>query len=188
MVCGVEQIQVFWNFCFKKYADKVDELVDYTDQEKKEYLEGIVDRIDVRLDKETNDHHLDVVFRLRLVDDGIQYLDENNKSAGYEIIQGKNIQPITVEHSVVKSRGAIARKVGRQEQNAQKKRPESTYHLTPHEHHSGITENMQASGIGYWPVPVKVTASHCWYPHGCDDKKTRPEKDMSSKSRVFFPF
>ena len=138
MVCGVEQIQVFWNFCFKKYADKVDELVDYTDQEKKEYLEGIVDRIDVRLDKETNDHHLDVVFRLRLVDDGIQYLDENNKSAGYEIIQGKNIQPITVEHSVVKSRGAIARKVGRQEQNAQKKRPESTYHLTPHEHHSGI--------------------------------------------------
>ena len=148
---GKEQKWLDW---LEKYADKVDELVDYTDQEKKEYLEGIVDRIDVRLDKLTNDHHLDVVFRLRLVDDGIQYLDENNKSAGYEIIQGKNIQPITVEHSVVKSRGAIARKVGRQEQNAQKKRPESTYHLTPHEHHGRV--NTKIKTIPFYQVLTAV--------------------------------
>ena len=40
---------------------------------------------------------------------------------------------------------------------------------------------MQASGIGYWPVPVKVTASHCWYPHGCDDKKNKARKGYEFK-------
>ena len=115
---GKEQKWLGW---VEKYADKVDELVEYTDQEKKEYLEGIVDRIEVFLSKETNDHYLDIVFRLRLVDDDVQYLDENDKSAGYQIVEGNNAQTITVEHSVVKSRGAIARKLGRQEQNAQKK-------------------------------------------------------------------
>ena len=56
--------------------------------------------------------------RLRLVDDGIQYLDVDDKSDGYQIVEGNNTQPITVEHPVMTSMGAIARKVGSQEQNA----------------------------------------------------------------------
>ena len=55
-------------------------------RQKKEYLDVIIDRIEVKLDKETKDHHLDIVFRLPLVDDGIEYEDENSKSTGYELI------------------------------------------------------------------------------------------------------
>ena len=53
----------------EKYADEVGELGDYTDVQRKEYLEGIVDRINVSLEKNTKDHHLDIVFRLPLVGD-----------------------------------------------------------------------------------------------------------------------
>ena len=97
----------WWDWV-EKHAGKVDELVEYTDQEKREYLEGIVDRIEVFMSKETKDHYLDIVFQLRLVDDGVQYLDENDKYAGFQIVEGKNTQTIAVKHSVVKV-GALSR-------------------------------------------------------------------------------
>ena len=110
-----------WLDWIEKYADKVDQFTDYTNDERKEYLEGIIDRIDVRLDKETSDHHLDVIFKLPLVGDDIKYIDETRKSAGYEVVDGDTNQPVTISHDVVRRMGAAARKSGRQKQNAQKK-------------------------------------------------------------------
>ena len=125
---GKEQKWLDW---IEKYAEEVDDLFDYTDAERKEYLEGIVDRIDVSLDKTTKDHHLDVVFRLPLVGDGIEYIDANNKSAGYKVVDGDKTSTTILYDSIVKSMGARARKDGRQKQNAQKKTSESTYPTTP---------------------------------------------------------
>ena len=115
---GKEQKWLDW---VEKYADQVGELGDYTDAQRKEYLEGIVDSIKVSLDQHTKDHHLDVVFRLPLVDDGIEYIDEKNKNLGYEVIDGKKIQTTIIQDAVVKSMSAAARKIGRQKQNAKKK-------------------------------------------------------------------
>ena len=33
-------------------------------EDTKEYLEGVLDRIEVRLDDETNDHQLDITFKM----------------------------------------------------------------------------------------------------------------------------
>ena len=138
-----------WLDWIEKYADKVDQLTDYTNDEKKEYLEGIIDRIDVRLDKETLDHHLDVIFKLPLVGDDIKYIDETRKSAGYEVVDGDTNQPVTISHDVVRRMGAAARKSGRQKQNAQKKTFKSTYHLRTNKHHGGMNLELPMGTINY---------------------------------------
>ena len=120
---GKEQKWLDW---VEKYADQVGELGDYKDTQKKEYLEGIVDRINVSLDKTTKDHHLDIVFRLPLVGDDIEYKDAKNKSAGYEVVGGEKTSSTVIPYSVVKSKGEEKRKLGRQTQNAKKKQ----YQLT----------------------------------------------------------
>ena len=117
---------VLW---IEKYAEEVDDLFDYTDAERS-YLEGIVDRIDVSLDKTTKDHHLDVVFRLPLVGDGIEYIDANNKSAGYKVVDGDKTSTTILYDSIVKSMGARARKDGRHNKML-KKTSESTYPHNP---------------------------------------------------------
>ena len=66
-------------------------------EDKKEYLRDLVEKIEVRLDKDTNDHHLDVFFQLGLVGDGIQNA-ENDK--GYTVVEGGK------EASVVMRRNA----------------------------------------------------------------------------------
>jgi hypothetical protein len=77
-----------WLDWVEKYADRVGSLEEFSNEEKKEYLEGILQRIDVSLDKETNDHHLDLTFNLGLVGDGIEYKDPEKKSGGYEVVEG----------------------------------------------------------------------------------------------------
>ena len=53
-------------------------------------MEGLLDRIGVRLDKKTLDHELKVFFRLRLVGDGIEYVNPRRKSNGYRVVEGKD--------------------------------------------------------------------------------------------------
>jgi len=122
---GKEQKWLDW---VGKYADRMDVIGEFTDEERKEYLEGIVDRIDVSLDKETLDHHLDITFRLPLVNDGIEYRDPDDKSSGYSVVEGERTAITTIEHSMVKSTSAASRKFGRQQQVAKKK---TVNQLTP---------------------------------------------------------
>ena len=55
-------------------------------------------------------------------DDGIEYVDAEDKSAGYEIVEGGTGAPIVIPCAATKNRYKDARKVGRQEQNAKKSR------------------------------------------------------------------
>ncbi len=64
--------------------------------ELKDYLSGIVTRIDVYFDKETSTHQLDLKFRLNLVDDGIKYKDPDNKRKGYKVVEGDDEQSLWV--------------------------------------------------------------------------------------------
>ena len=116
---GKEQKWLDW---VQKYADQVDESDTYSDEQRKEYLDGIIDRIEVRLDQETKDHHLDIFLRLPLVGDGIEYVDKNNKSAGYELVEGDTTMTTTVSHELVKSISVDARRLGRKQEVAKKKK------------------------------------------------------------------
>ena len=62
----------------------------------KDFLQGVLDKIVVRphhnKDKTKQiGHSLDFTFKLKIVDDELEYYDENKKSKGYKIIEGKRI-------------------------------------------------------------------------------------------------
>ena len=63
---------------------------------------------------------MDIVFRLPLVGDCIEYVDKNDKSAGYELVDGDTTTTTTVSHELVKSMGVDARRLGRKEEVAKK--------------------------------------------------------------------
>ena len=103
-----------------KYADKVGSLEEFAEDDRKEYLEGVLDRINVFLDKETNDHNLDIVFRMPLVGDGIKYKNPNKKSEGYEVIEGATDASINIAYEQSQKFHKDARRVGRKEQISKK--------------------------------------------------------------------
>lgn len=110
-----------WLDWVEKYADQIGALDEFTNEDKKEYLEGILDRIEVRLDKETNDHELEIIFQMGLVGDGIEYVDADDKSAGYDLVEGATDASIVIPYGATQDRHKETRKVARQEQNAKKK-------------------------------------------------------------------
>ena len=67
--------------------------------------------------------------------DGIEYVDKNNKSAGYELVDGDTTTTTTVSHELVKSMSVDARRLGRKQEVAKKKEMNQ---LTP-EPHNNIT-------------------------------------------------
>ena len=54
--------------------------------------------------------------------DGIEYVDNNNKSAGYELVDGDATTTTTVSHKLVKSMSVDARRLGRKQEVAKKKK------------------------------------------------------------------
>ena len=110
-----------WLDWVEKYADQIGALDEFSNEDKKEYLEGILDRIEVRLDKETNDHELEIIFQIGLVGDGIEYVDADDKSAGYDLVEGATDASIVIPYNATQDRHKETRKVARQEQNAKKK-------------------------------------------------------------------
>ena len=85
-----------WLDWLGKYGDKLTVDSDLSNEDKKEYLKGLVDKIEVRLDKETNDHHLDVFFQLGLVGDGIQYDEPKRKGGGYKVVEGSKNASVVI--------------------------------------------------------------------------------------------
>ena len=66
--------------------DEVDHL---PPEDRKEYIEGVVDRINVGLDPKTKEHVIDIKFKYPIVGDRHEYIDPSKKSKGYEIIDGE---------------------------------------------------------------------------------------------------
>ena len=77
-----------WIDWLSAYNDRIEEYENYTKEERKVFLEGIIEHILVRYDKEANEHHLKISFVMPLIDDGIRYKTEE-KSTGYELVDGE---------------------------------------------------------------------------------------------------
>ena len=93
-----------WVGEFKKTYAKVD---DFNEGQKQKYLQGIVDRIDVRLDAETNHHLLDIKFRHPIVADRIA--KSRKKSGDYTVYEGKQDKQVSAK-SYQKSAGRSKKK------------------------------------------------------------------------------
>ncbi len=85
-----------WLDWIDKYGDDLTLTSNLPKEDKKEYLGGLLDRIEVRLDKKTLDHELQVFFQLGLVGDGIEYVNPKRKSDGYKVVEGKKKTSVVI--------------------------------------------------------------------------------------------
>ena len=88
--------QKSWLDWIGKYGDDLTLKSEMPKEDKKEYLQGLLDKIEVRLDKETNDHILTVYFRMGLVGDGIEYINPSSKKDGYKVIEGRSDRSVII--------------------------------------------------------------------------------------------
>jgi hypothetical protein len=77
-----------WVDWVKKFEDQFDSLDDLPQEDRKQYIEALVDRLVVKLDDETKEHLVEVRFQLPIVKDQLVYRDETEKSLGYDIEEG----------------------------------------------------------------------------------------------------
>ncbi len=105
-------------------------------EDKKKYLQGLVDKIEVRLDKESLNHHLKVFFRFGLVNDAIEYENEKRRSDGYKIVEGSRNASVIVSHEETKRIQQEARTTGRKNQV---KKNDTTYHRTKTVRDGGVS-------------------------------------------------
>ena len=138
-----------WLDWVENYAARVDSFKEFSKEEKKECLEGIVRRIDVTLDKKTNDHHLDLTFALPLVGDGIEYQNPKKKGDGYRVIEGSEHASTVISYAEEQEVHKASRRKGRQRQSAEtfKKNSEEsdlTYHLSTSNSDGGVATSAFA--------------------------------------------
>lgn len=68
----------------------------FDDEQRKQYIAGIVERIDVRWLPELREHEMTIHFRLPIVGDGIQWIDPKHKSKGYALVEGQSTDTIAL--------------------------------------------------------------------------------------------
>ena len=90
---------------YKQYGKSIDDLSGLTDEQKKEYITGLVERIEVRYDKANNEHHLALRFQLPIVGDKLNWNDVGKRSKGYTLLKGSNELPLRITKKRVVSQG-----------------------------------------------------------------------------------
>jgi DNA invertase Pin-like site-specific DNA recombinase len=128
-----------WLDWLGKYGEDLTLIGDLPKEGQKEYFHRFVDRIEVRLEKETNDHLLTVYFQLGLVGDGIEYTDTDK---GYTVVEGGRDASVVVSRKKTQEMQRDARITGRKRQVKKKTRgftdDDPTYHLSKSVHHRGV--------------------------------------------------
>ena len=89
------QLELIGNNTNKKWVNWVDrfgeELIEIdkmSEEDKKTYLEGLIEKITVMYLPEVNEHQLTLHFHLPIVKDGIRWKDPKQKSKGYALVKG----------------------------------------------------------------------------------------------------
>ena len=85
-----------WLDWIEKYGDDLELKSGLSNEDKKEYLEGLLEKIEVRLVKNGTDHHLDVFFQLGVVGDGIEYAEPKRKGGGYKVVEGSKNASVVI--------------------------------------------------------------------------------------------
>lgn len=77
-----------WVDWVAKFGEELIEIDKLSEEDKKTYLDGLIEKITVMYLPEVNEHQLTVHFHLPIVKDGIRWKDVKNKSKGYALVKG----------------------------------------------------------------------------------------------------
>ena len=71
-----------------KFHEMYDDVEHLSPEDRKEYIEGVVDQLIVHLEPDGVTHRIDVKFKFPIVGDQLEYIDPSKKSQGYEVLEG----------------------------------------------------------------------------------------------------
>ena len=77
-----------WGNWLDQFESDVDSKKDYSDEEKKEFLMGFVEKIVVHFDPDHNKHSLEIEFNLPIVHDELSYRHPERPIEGWDVLGG----------------------------------------------------------------------------------------------------
>ncbi len=86
-----------WVFWVEHFGHEMDAKKNLTDEERKLYLEGLIEKIEAKFNAKTRAHELDIHFKHPIVGDGIKYKNPERKRQGYTVLEGSKTTKIQVE-------------------------------------------------------------------------------------------
>lgn len=91
---GVDQEEKYlrdsqrWVNWLDQFESDIDSKHEYSDEEKKEFLIGVVEKIVVHFDPDKNKHSLEIEFNLSIVHDELSYRNPERHIEGWEVLGG----------------------------------------------------------------------------------------------------
>lgn len=79
------------------YGEQIQSKNELSDEEKRDYLTGLIERISVKYIAEKNEHQLTLQFHMAIVNDGITWNDPDNRRKGYKVKKGKKTTSLEVK-------------------------------------------------------------------------------------------
>lgn len=86
-----------WVDWVKLFGEEIDEKAKLSDEQRKLYLEGLIEKIECKFLPETRDHELTIHFKHPIVGDGIKWKNPKVKTKGYSVLEGSKTTQIKVE-------------------------------------------------------------------------------------------
>jgi DNA invertase Pin-like site-specific DNA recombinase len=77
-----------WVDWYRAFGEEMDRKVELTDEQKRDYIAGLVERIDVRYDKVADAHDLTIKFKLPIVGDQLEPRDPRNRRKIRKVLEG----------------------------------------------------------------------------------------------------
>lgn len=72
-----------------RFESDIDSKEEYSEEERKEYLSGILRKIVVHYNEESNDHSLEIEFEVHIVDDRLIYNNPERRKEGWVVDSGE---------------------------------------------------------------------------------------------------
>jgi DNA invertase Pin-like site-specific DNA recombinase len=85
-----------WVNWLEAFGAELDQTREFTDEQRQQYIAGLVERIDVTYTPEKSEHQLTLQFKLPIVGDSIKW-KKQSKNAGYEVLDGAQTAVVTVK-------------------------------------------------------------------------------------------
>jgi hypothetical protein len=86
-----------WVDWLDSFGDEVKSVDSLSPEKKKEYISGLVERIDVMYESKNREHHLKLKFFLPIVKDGIKYKGQGDETRSYEVIPGSDTTSVVTK-------------------------------------------------------------------------------------------
>jgi len=86
-----------WVDWLKVFGQTLDRKKELSDDQKKQYLAGLIEVIKVKYDEKKNEHDLSIHFQLPIVGDGIEWKNPERRRDGYKLKNGKKTKAIVVK-------------------------------------------------------------------------------------------